>query len=339
MMRQCRKKSIWRRAAILCIAAAALWSCMNIGAFAAKKPAKPAQVKNVKVTASGTSAHKIKWKKVKGASGYQIYCRDYSSKSTLYKKVKTVKGASKVSATIKNRKQGRAYAYVVRAYKKNAAGVSYGKFSSFAYGFILKKEQKTAAAAAKTSSAAAKTASSGSVLVNPTKKQKYQKIFGDASLSMRYPGGYYTSASKAAKNMKSITVKTWDFKKGKSGAKYTRTWTIKVHKNLATTVQRIFNEIYCSAEKFPIHELGGYEWRGGHSEHNTGTAIDINWTENYMINTATGAISAGKFWKPGKDPYSIPKDGVVARIFNKYGFSQGDWGSSKDYMHFSYFGT
>jgi len=48
----------------------------------------------------------------------------------------------------------------------------------------------------------------------------------------------------------------------------------------------------------------------------------------------------GKDWKPGRYPYSIPKDGEVARILEKYGFSQGLWGKNNlDYMHFSYFGT
>lgn len=312
-----------------------VWMGLSSFALAAKRPA---QVKNVKVTASGTSAHKITWSKVKGATGYQVYCRDYSSGSKLFKKVKTVKGASKVSCKIKNRKQGKAYAYVVRAYKKSGSKVYYGKLSSYAYGYI---KNSSTAASGQTSgnNTQPATAAASGIITNPSTNQKYKMVFGDATLRMRYPGGYYSNSSTAAANMTSITVKTWDFKSGRSGEKTTRTWTIKVHKNLAATVQQIFKEIYEGSEKFPIHELGGYEWRGGHSEHNTGTAIDINWTENYMVNIATGAITAGKYWRPGTDPYSIPKDGEVAKIFKKYGFSQGDWGNSKDYMHFSYFGT
>ncbi len=315
-----------------------IWMGLSCWASAAKKPA---QVKNVKVTASGTSAHKVTWSKVSGATGYQVYCRDYSSGSKLFKKVKTVKGASNVSCKIRSRKQGKAYAYVVRAYKKSGSKVYYGPLSAYAYGFIKKSSSSSSSAQTSGSStAAATTTSAGSgIITNPTTAQKYKTVFGDATLQMRYPGGYYSNSTTAAANMTSITVKTWDFKSGKSGTKITRTWTIKVHKNLAATVQQIFKEIYEGSEKFPIHELGGYEWRGGHSEHNTGTAIDINWTENYMVNIATGAITAGKYWKPGEDPYSIPKDGEVAQIFKKYGFSQGDWGNSKDYMHFSYFGT
>lgn len=331
------KKKSAVRVMMALFAALTLWAGLAAFAQAAKKPSAPAQVKNVKVTASGTSSHKITWKKVSGATDYQIFCRDYSTGSKLYKRVKTISGASKISCTISGRKQGKAYAYVVRAYKKNSAGVAYGKLSGIAYGFIKKTTTKKPSTG--NNSGTSGTAAASGIIQNPTTKQKYQKVFGNANLSMRYPGGYYTSASQAKKNMKSITVKTWDFKNGRSGAKYTRTWTIMVHKNLAATVQQIFKEIYNNSEKFPIHELGGYDWRDGHSEHNTGTAIDINWTENYMVNIATGAITAGKYWRPGKDPYSIPKNGVVAKIFKKYGFSQGDWGNSKDYMHFSYFGT
>lgn len=309
-----------------------VWMYMAMFAGAAKLPSKPAQVKNLKATAYNTSSHNLTWSKVTGASGYQVYYRDCSSAGNLYKKIKTLKGASAVRCIIPGRARGRAYAYMVRAYKKNSAGVSYGKLSNIAYGFI----KKTTPSSGNGSTAAG---SSSGIIKNPTASQKYKKVFGNASLSMRYPGGYYTSKSKAEANMKTISVKTWDFKSGRSGAKITRTWTIRVHKNLASTVQQIFKEIYNDSSKFPIHELGGYDWRGGHSEHNTGTAIDINWTENYMVNIATGAITAGKYWRPGTDPYSIPKDGVVANIFKKYGFSQGDWGNSKDYMHFSYFGT
>lgn len=338
------KKS--KKMILLIVAVLACWGAMACMAQAAKKTVMLAQVKNVKVQAgTGSTTHKITWKKVSKATGYQVYCKDYSSNSKLYKKTKTVKGASKTTCKITGRKPGKAYAYIVRAYKKSSSGkVTYGKLSGIVYGYSKKKAVKTNTdkeiqKTTETTGTPETEKLADDIIKNPTEKQKYKKVFGDASLKMRYPGGYYTSKSKAEKNMTSITVKTWDFKEGRSGEKYTRTWTIQVHKNLASTVQQIFKEIYEDDEKFPIHELGGYDWRGGHSEHNTGTAIDINWTENYMVNVATGVISCGKYWKPGKDPYSIPKDGVVAKIFKKYGFAQGDWGDSKDYMHFSYFET
>ena len=148
-------------------------------------------------------------------------------------------------------------------------------------------------------------------------------------------GRFYTSADAAQANLTTITVKTWDFVSRKSGAMYTRSWDLTIHKNLATTMKKIFNELYHI--KFPIHELGGWRWESRRSEHRDGTAIDINWTENpYVVN---GSIQVGSYYRPGKDPYSIPTDGEVVKIFEKYGFSQGLWRSSQDYMHFSYFGT
>ena len=92
-------------------------------------------------------------------------------------------------------------------------------------------------------------------------------------------------------------------------------------------------------ERFPIKNVSGYTWRGesSNSEHCCGLAIDINWEENYLIDN--GVIISGKCYQPGINPYSIPTNGEVAKIMNKYGFSQGIWGNRCDYMHFSYFGT
>ena len=55
----------------------------------------------------------------------------------------------------------------------------------------------------------------------------------------------------------------------------------------------------------------------------------------------------GSFWRPGENPYSIPEDGSVVRIFAEHGWSWGGdawaWDSDQttgyhDYMHFSYMG-
>ena len=105
--------------------------------------------------------------------------------------------------------------------------------------------------------------------------------------------------------------------------------------------------MYKRQSQFPIKNLGGYDWRGDNAtgEHNTGTAIDINWEENYQI--TDGRIRAGSLWSPGENPYSIPADGPVVRIFAEHGWSWGGdaWATSTDpatgnhdYMHFSYMG-
>lgn len=59
-----------------------------------------------------TSSVKLKWQKVKGATGYIIY-GNLCGKG--YQKLKTVNGGSKVSATIKNLKKGKYYKFFVIA--------------------------------------------------------------------------------------------------------------------------------------------------------------------------------------------------------------------------------
>ena len=112
-------------------------------------------------------------------------------------------------------------------------------------------------------------------------------------------------------------------------------------------MKEIFTEIYNDPEHFPIHDVGGYAWRGDSAtgEHNCGTAIDINANENYQIRD--GQVLAGSCWEPGSNAYSISPDSSVVRIFAEHGWSWGGdaWAYSSDdsegyhdYMHFSYMG-
>lgn len=165
-------------------------------------------------------------------------------------------------------------------------------------------------------------------------RNKVARIFGEGSSYHLYSG-----AAEAETHQVTITVNVWDF--DSNGNKVTRTRNLQVHEALASSVQQIFAEIYAGQEQFPIHTLGGYNWRGNGStsEHCLGTAIDINWDENYMC-TNSGKALTGTHWTPGVDPYSIPANSEVVQIFAKYGFGWGGtWNSKKDYMHFSYFGT
>ncbi|MBR6825628.1 MAG: M15 family metallopeptidase, partial [Oscillospiraceae bacterium] len=170
---------------------------------------------------------------------------------------------------------------------------------------------------------------------NMTRDEKMLFLFGETVKDPRY---YYNGNQAATEaDMVDVWVKAWDLKK--NGEKYTRDWKLKVHKNLADTVKAIFEEIYNGPEKFPIHDMYCYAWVGK-SEHTIGTAIDINYNENYYCE-ADGTPITGDYWKPGEDPYSIPPNGDVAKAFAKYGYIWGiNWTSGKkDYMHFSFFGT
>ena len=140
-----------------------------------------------------------------------------------------------------------------------------------------------------------------------------------------------STKSKALKYMTKVNIKVWDLSRGK---KVTRTKTIVVNKAIASNVKKAFQKIYNGKEKFPIHEISGFDWRGStKSLHSIGLAIDINWSENYMV--VGSQVLCGELWKPGKNPYSIPKKGDVQKALRKYGLKQCIWGSRKDYMHFS----
>ncbi len=58
----------------------------------------------------------VKWTKVKGAGGYQIYAAK-CGKNSKYKLVKTIKKAGTTSFTYKKLKKGTGYRFIVRAYK------------------------------------------------------------------------------------------------------------------------------------------------------------------------------------------------------------------------------
>ncbi len=146
-----------------------------------------------------------------------------------------------------------------------------------------------------------------------------------------------TTKEEADALMTTVTIPIW--KLGSNGEKYSSTVTITVHYLIADKVKAVFEEIYAGDEKFPIKDIGAYSWRGGRSEHNSGTAIDINANENYCI--YNNGTTIGSHWKPYIDPYSITPYGDVMKAFEKYGFTWGgdSWSNPKDYMHFSYLGT
>ena len=71
------------------------------------------QAKQSKVTAKSV---KLTWKKVKGADGYEVYAAR-CGKANKLKQVKTIENGNTKTYTQKKLKKGKAYKYVVRAYK------------------------------------------------------------------------------------------------------------------------------------------------------------------------------------------------------------------------------
>lgn len=263
-------------------------------------------IKSVKAK-NGNSAV-LTWGKVADATGYEIYyC---TTKNGTYKKGATIAGGSRLTGTVKKLVNGKNYYFKVRAKRSTGKTIYKGDFSA-----LTTKTINTFSYASESYSARCK------------------RVFGKSSYV------YYSTASEAQKHMTTITVKCWDI--NGQGHKYTRYMSFEIHKNMAGTAKQIFKEIYEGKEKFPIHSIIGYGWRGNgsSSEHNQGLAIDVNPDENYFYDFYNKTILAGTCFKPGKNPYSIPEYGEVEKIFEKYGFTRGRWSTRTDYMHFSYFGV
>lgn len=168
---------------------------------------------------------------------------------------------------------------------------------------------------------------------------KCMHIFGEVVDDPRHPYNDNTRPDEFTANIVTVEVQVWDFKDKTRTEKVTKTMKLQVHKNLAATVKAIFAEIYACEEQYPINYLGGYRFCTK-SEHTPGLAIDVNYESNPYVDP-DGKVITGKKFDPENDPYSIPLDGEVEQIFEKYGFRRGTWWKSgyKDYMHFSFFGT
>lgn len=145
------------------------------------------------------------------------------------------------------------------------------------------------------------------------------------------------SKEEADALMSVVTVPVWKLKT--DGSKYESTAEITVHSAIADLVEQVFAEIFQGKEQFPVKDTGCYTWRGGKTEHNWGTAIDLNYNENYCL--YQNGTTVGECWSPYENPYSVTPYGDVVNAFEKYGFTWGGdaWSNPKDYMHFSYLGT
>lgn len=272
--------------------------------YSGKKSGRPAPKKATRPTVEirDVTSVQVTIYPVAEAHGYELY-RTLTNGKFVKEKALTAPG----TVTVTGLKNGVFYDYKVRAYRTVNGKKVYGEFSN--------------------------------VRTRVMDVLGYQYESYDSKYRRAYGGGdsWFGNRAAAEANMVHITVNVWDF--DGNGNKVTKQKTFPVNQYLADTVKQIFKEIYEGKEQFPIHSLGCYSWRGDNSssQHCMGLAVDINPNENYMIDGDT--ILSGSYWRPYEDPYSIPLDGEVAQIFEKYGFSQGIWGDRRDYMHFSYFGT
>lgn len=90
----------------------------------------PGKVAISSVSRAGSGKLKITWKKVSGATGYQIYRS--AQKNSGYRRIKNLSSKSS-SYTNSKLKNGKRYYYKIRAYKRIDGKTYYGKFSNIKY--------------------------------------------------------------------------------------------------------------------------------------------------------------------------------------------------------------
>lgn len=90
-----------------------------------------------KVKSTASSKIELTWKKVSGASGYQIYRS--TKKSGSYKKIAEVSGAGNTKFTDTSVVGGKTYYYKIRAYRKNARKTGVATFSAVQKAWALEK--------------------------------------------------------------------------------------------------------------------------------------------------------------------------------------------------------
>lgn len=161
--------------------------------------------------------------------------------------------------------------------------------------------------------------------------QKLQKVF---------PNGIPTSDAEVRKYLVDLEVPITK----KDGTKTTT--TVQVHKVIAGDVKAAL--VAAQNSGFKVYEIGGYRTYGSdsagsitsiglvQSQHCYGLAVDINVDEN-CYRPSNGSCVVGSTYLTG--PYAITPDTALYKSFigNGWGWG-GEWSSSKDYMHFSYFG-
>jgi hypothetical protein len=111
-------------------------------AYAESSDAAPAAPLLLKAERSSDTALKLKWSKVKGASGYVVYQCNPGSKK--YKMVKTIKGQNKTTFTSKKLATDKTYRYKVRSYKATSGKKTYSAFSYSVSARAFSSSTKTA---------------------------------------------------------------------------------------------------------------------------------------------------------------------------------------------------
>ena len=162
----------------------------------------------------------------------------------------------------------------------------------------------------------------------------------EEKLQMVFPNGVPQSSSELESYLTTVECETL-----KNGTKY-----VQVHKTIAQDVVAACES--AKAEGFNIYDIGGYRQFGSdgagkisslglnYSQHCYGLAVDINPTDNGQFKN--GAATGAWHYYPDDPAYNdvtIKSTGAIYKSFTSNGWGWGgEWNSSKDYMHFSFFG-
>lgn len=127
-----------------------------------------------------------------------------------------------------------------------------------------------------------------------------------------------------------VAIRVWTSGGGTS-VKY-----LQINKKLKEIVIAMFNDIYNDPSHPVINEIGAFRKSDGFPGHPFGVAIDINPDQNPM----PGSYGNISNYKPGTNPLSMDANHAIVKIIrDKYGWAWGgDFNTSKDYMHFSFWG-
>ena len=165
----------------------------------------------------------------------------------------------------------------------------------------------------------------------------------EEKLKMVFPNGIPTSNAEVEQYLTTVECDTLN---GKIG--------VQVHKVIAQDV--IAACAAAKSEGFNIYSIGGYRSYSSEaqdsagtipsiglvsSQHGYGLAVDINPTDNgqFINGRATGNWSYNPS-DSSKKNVTITESSAVYKSFISNGWGWGgSWNSSKDYMHFSFFGT
>lgn len=155
--------------------------------------AAPAKVKNLAVTTVDDDEINLKWSKVSGATGYQVYVRNGNSGS--WKRAEVTSGNY---AEVENLKGAHLYTIKVRAYVKKNGEVTYGSFSSAVKAVTAPDEPKN-------------------VSLTSTSETKAKLKWSAVSGAEGYRVYKYNATSKKWEKLKTLTATSYTVAVSKNG--------------------------------------------------------------------------------------------------------------------------